>query len=279
MRSSARRLTRVRATRRIHSTPRTSPVATPLNGAHLFIESPWLFGGDAADAIADEVGPGYLANEESGRPTPWAMFKQRVNSMHLSRLISFRVHELEKIGNYPQAHTFSVYTAGGSGPAIYTQVQNYPCRMQRTDPAAPAVITTYFINDNSGCSGGYAWRMDLVGPPPISFNPARRLSGDLLSERSAEVPFPPGETWAGVRRACAFAPSSLPLLLDVFDRFEPRCTIRALHGFELEPGHTLRIRRMPTIGPRHGVPLIGDGRERAPGLKAPSGSPAAARAG
>ena len=126
----------------------------PLTGAHLFVESPWLFGGDAADAIADEVGLGYLANEESGRPIPWARFEQRVNSMHLSRITSSRVHELEKIGNYSQAHQFSVYTAGGSGDAIYTQVQNYLCRMQRTDRAAAAVITTYFINDNSGCSGG-----------------------------------------------------------------------------------------------------------------------------
>jgi hypothetical protein len=125
----------------------------PLAGAHLFVESPWLFGGDAADAIAKEVGLGYLAQQEGGQPTPWAAFKARVNSVHLSPLTAFRVAELEKIGDYPQAHQFSPYTAGGSGPAIYTQVQYYLCRMQRTDPGAAAEITTYFIA-HRGCNAG-----------------------------------------------------------------------------------------------------------------------------
>jgi cellulase/cellobiase CelA1 len=44
-----------------------------------------------------------------------------------------------------------VYTAGGSGPAIFTQVQNYLCRMQRTEPGAVAEITTYFIKHGSKC--------------------------------------------------------------------------------------------------------------------------------
>ncbi len=72
--------------------------------------------------------------------------------MHLSRAVSYRVDQLEKIGNYPQAHQFSLYTAGGSGPAIFTQVQNYLCRMQRTDPGAAAEITTYFVKHGGGCS-------------------------------------------------------------------------------------------------------------------------------
>jgi len=126
--------------------------ADPLSGAHLFVESPWQYGGDAADAIADEVGLGYLSHKESGTPIPWARFEARVNQMHLSRAVSFRVDELEKIGNYPQAHQFSVYTAGGSGPAIFTQVQNYLCRVQRTDPGAAAEMTTYFIKHGGGCN-------------------------------------------------------------------------------------------------------------------------------
>ena len=124
----------------------------PLSGAHLFVESPWQYGGDAADAIANEVGLGYLSTEESGTPIPWARFEARVDKMHLSRAVSYRVHELEKIGNYPQAHQFSLYTAGGSGPAIFTQVQNYLCRMQRTDPGAAAEMTTYFVKHGGGCS-------------------------------------------------------------------------------------------------------------------------------
>ena len=125
----------------------------PLVGAHLFVESPWLYGGDAANAIAKEVGLGYLAGRMSGAPIPWAQFEARVNRMHLSRAKSFVVHELEKIGDYPQAHQFSLYTAGGSGPQIFTQVQNYLCRMQLTDPSAAAVITTYFVK-HDGCDGG-----------------------------------------------------------------------------------------------------------------------------
>lgn len=126
----------------------------PLSGARLFVESPWLFGGDAADAIAQDVGLGYLADQQGGTPIPWAQFKARVNAMRLSPPVAREVNELETIGDYYQAHQFSRFTAGGSGPAIYTQGQNYLCRMQRTDPTATAVITTYFIDDNAGCSGG-----------------------------------------------------------------------------------------------------------------------------
>jgi Glycosyl hydrolases family 6 len=126
----------------------------PLDNAHLFVESPWQYGGDAADAIANEAGLGYLSTKESGTPIPWARFEARVNKMHLSRPVSYRVHELEKIGNYPQAHQFSLYTAGGAGPAIFTQVQNYLCRMQRTDPGAAPEMTTYFIKHGGGCNPG-----------------------------------------------------------------------------------------------------------------------------
>jgi Glycosyl hydrolases family 6 len=126
----------------------------PLDNAHLFVETPWLFGGDAANAIADDVGLAWMANREGGTPMPWTRFEARVNRMRMSRSTAFKVHELEKIGEYPQAHQFSLYTAGGSGDAIYTQVQNYLCRMQRTDPGAAAEITTYFIKHDSGCDAG-----------------------------------------------------------------------------------------------------------------------------
>jgi hypothetical protein len=125
----------------------------PLQGAHLFVESPWQYGGDAADAIANEVGLGSLSRAQGGTPIPWDQFKASVNSMQLSGGASSNVQELEKIGDYPQAHQFSLYTAGGSGLAIFTQVQNYLCRMQRTDPGAAAVITTYFVK-HAGCNSG-----------------------------------------------------------------------------------------------------------------------------
>jgi hypothetical protein len=124
----------------------------PLAGANLFVESPWQYGGDAADAIANMVGLGWMSREESGTPMPWSQFEAKVNSMNLSKSVEYKVQMLEKIGEYPQAHQFSVYTAGGSGPAIFTQVQNYLCRMQRTDPTADAEITTYFIKHGGGCT-------------------------------------------------------------------------------------------------------------------------------
>jgi endoglucanase len=126
----------------------------PLDNADLFVETPWLFGGDAANAIADDVGLGWMSRREGGTPNTWAKFVARVNRRHLSRSTSFKVDMLEKIGQYPQAHQFSLYTAGGSGEAIYTEVQNYLCRMQRTDPGAAAEITTYFIKHDSGCDAG-----------------------------------------------------------------------------------------------------------------------------
>ena len=75
------------------------PAGDPLAGAHLFVESPWMYGGEAADAIAREVCLARMATQESGRPTTWPRFKQHVNTMHLSRAKSFRVHELEKIAD------------------------------------------------------------------------------------------------------------------------------------------------------------------------------------
>ncbi len=124
----------------------------PLAGANLFVESPWLYGGDAANEIANMVGLGWMTHQEGGTPMPWSQFEAKVNSMHLSKSTAYTVAMLEKIGEYPQAHQFSVYTAGGSGPAIFTQVQNYLCRMQRTTPGSVAEITTYFIKHGSGCT-------------------------------------------------------------------------------------------------------------------------------
>ncbi len=124
----------------------------PLAGANLFVESPWLYGGDAANEIANMVGLGWMTHQEGGTPMPWSQFAAKVNSMHLSKSTAYKVAMLEKIGEYPQAHQFSVYTAGGSGPAIFTQVENYLCRMQRTTPGSVAEITTYFIKHGSGCT-------------------------------------------------------------------------------------------------------------------------------
>jgi len=44
-----------------------------------------------------------------------------------------------------------------------------------------------------------------------------------------------------------------------FGQLEVKAIASALlerFDFELEPGYELRIRQMPTIGPKHGLPLI-----------------------
>ena len=45
----------------------------------------------------------------------------------------------------------------------------------------------------------------LAGPAPLSSNPLRRLAGDLVAERAASVPFPPGDD-----RPSLPAPSASP---------------------------------------------------------------------
>ena len=73
-------------------------------------------------------------------------------------------------------------------------------------PSFPTVSEVWLRLLESRRSSGVTLRqMPLTGPPPISFNPLRRLTGDLLAERRAEVPFPPGETSFSIRRTRGFA--------------------------------------------------------------------------
>jgi hypothetical protein len=128
----------------------------PLNGAHLFVESPWLLGGDAANAIADQIGLGWLAHNygQLGAPIPWATFRALADSLLLPPSVRERVSALEKIASGPFPHQFSYYTQGGSPAAVYSHVQYYLCRMQRTDPGATGVFTTYFLNHSGQCYPG-----------------------------------------------------------------------------------------------------------------------------
>jgi cytochrome P450 len=71
----------------------------------------------------------------------------------------------------------------------------------------------------------------LVGPPPLlESNPLSVLLSDLREERSAPVPFPPGETRPSLRRTRRFAEEPLPLLLDSYERFGPIFTLRLFHS-------------------------------------------------
>ncbi len=73
--------------------------------------------------------------------------------------------------------------------------------------------------------------MALVGPPPmLNSNPFAVLLSDLRDERSASVPFPPGETSLSLARTRRFADEPLPLLLEAYERFGPIFTLRLFHS-------------------------------------------------
>jgi cytochrome P450 len=111
--------------------------------------------------------------------------------------------------------------------------------------------------------------MALAGPPPISFNPVRRLSADLRAERRSEVPFPPGETRFSLRRTHGFATRPLELLLDAYERFGPVFTMRVFHGNNVfmigpEANHYVTVSHASNFSWREGrmgdlIPLLGDG--------------------
>jgi cytochrome P450 len=73
--------------------------------------------------------------------------------------------------------------------------------------------------------------MPLESPAPLrSYNPFVVLVQDLLDERSATVPFPPGETRPSLRRTQRFANEPLPLLLEAYERYGPVFTLRLFHA-------------------------------------------------
>src|SRR5437588_7976762 len=111
--------------------------------------------------------------------------------------------------------------------------------------------------------------MALVGPPPMSFNPVRRLASDLLAERRTEVSFPPGETWFSIRRTRGFALDPLTLLLAAYEQFGPVFTMRVFHGNSVfmigpEANHYMTVSHAANFSWREGhmgdlIPLLGDG--------------------
>ncbi|HTR88628.1 MAG TPA: cytochrome P450, partial [Solirubrobacteraceae bacterium] len=73
--------------------------------------------------------------------------------------------------------------------------------------------------------------MPIESPPPLaSYNPFVVLVQDLMEERSATVPFPPGDTTPSLARTRRFANDPLPLLLDAYERHGPVFTLRLFHA-------------------------------------------------
>ncbi len=103
----------------------------------------------------------------------------------------------------------------------------------------------------------------------MSFNPVRRLTDDLVAERRAEAPFPPGETWFSIRRTRGFVTRPLDLLLDAYERFGPVFTMRVFHSNNVlmigpEANHHMTVSHASNFNWREGnmgdlAALIGDG--------------------
>jgi cytochrome P450 len=73
--------------------------------------------------------------------------------------------------------------------------------------------------------------MPLASPAPLrSYNPFVVVVQDLLDERAATVPFPPGETRPSMVRTKRFAEEPLELLLDSYEKFGPVFTLRLFHA-------------------------------------------------
>jgi retinoid hydroxylase len=97
-----------------------------------------------------------------------------------------------------------------------------------------------------------------VYPEPKQFRPERFApEAKAALPKGAYVPFGAGSRICiGMRFGQLEVKAIASALLRSFD-------------FELRPGYKLRIRQMPTIGPRHGVPLIVHRRDRARSQAAP----------
>jgi len=111
--------------------------------------------------------------------------------------------------------------------------------------------------------------MPLRPPPPVSSNPLVRIAKDVVAERRATVPFPPGWKDFSLKRTTKFSREPLPLLLEGYERFGPVFTIRILHGnvvFMIGPeaNHYMTVSNAANFTWRDGhmgdmIPLLGDG--------------------
>ena len=112
--------------------------------------------------------------------------------------------------------------------------------------------------------------MVQIDPAPRpSSNPLAQMVGDLRAERSAEIPYPPGETSFSLDRARRFIEDPLTLLLDSYERFGPVFTLRLVHlnlVFMVGPraNHYITVANASNFSLRDGlyrdfIDLVGDG--------------------
>jgi cytochrome P450 len=108
----------------------------------------------------------------------------------------------------------------------------------------------------------------VAPPPPVSFNPFKRVALELVAERRAGG-MPPGDTLPSVTRTRAMIRNPLGLLLDLYERRGPVFSVRILHAnnvFVLGPeaNHFVLVSGAKHFVWRDGgfgdlIPLLGDG--------------------
>src|SRR4051795_5970889 len=111
--------------------------------------------------------------------------------------------------------------------------------------------------------------MSLVGPPPVSTSPVGRVAYELMAERRARQPYPPGDVWPSLLRTHRMIADPLGLLLDAYERHGPVFSLRILHARHVfllgsEANHFVLVSHADRFRWRDGsfgdlIPLLGDG--------------------
>src|SRR3954470_20712269 len=111
--------------------------------------------------------------------------------------------------------------------------------------------------------------MSLVGPPPVSTSPVRRVAYEVIAERRARQSYPPGDVWPSLPRTHRMIADPLGLLLDAYARHGPVFSLRIFHArhvFMLGPeaNHFVLVSHADHFRWRDGafgdlIPLLGDG--------------------
>jgi len=109
----------------------------------------------------------------------------------------------------------------------------------------------------------------LQRPPSPATNPFSVLRDDVLADRAASTPFPPGELAFSLKRTNRFIRDPLTVLLEGYERYGPVFTLKILHHnivFALGPeaNHHVLVSNAKNFSWREGhfrdlIPLLGDG--------------------
>jgi retinoid hydroxylase len=126
-----------------------------------------------------------------------------------------------------------------------------------TDTAQTPPPATYGLPDST------------ARPEEASDNPLHRVWDDIVSERRARVPYPPGATDWDFARSKRFAHDPLSILLPLYERYGPIFSVRLLHArvvFMLGPAANqyITVTHPENFHWREGsfgdlIPLLGDG--------------------